>query len=86
MSIWVFNGEKSAIPSAVFNQRQEAEVWIKSHELTGMLTKYPVGIPIFDWAIANNYFAPKNDLQQNARAIANFSSAYLEHYHYENGE
>lgn len=85
--IWVFSGEQqiSGLPSAVFSTKDKAESWIKHKGLSGTLTKYPVDISVYDWAVDNNYFTPKNELQKNAKAVQNFTSAYLEHYHYKDG-
>lgn len=54
--------------------------------MSGVLTKYPVNIPLFDWAIERGFFTPKSELQQGPKTKANFSSAPLEHYHFTNGE
>ncbi len=85
-NIWIFNGNNSQFPSATFSSEENAEKWIKENKLSGCLTKYPIDISIYDWAIKNNYFKPKNELQKNANFIQKFNSGYLEHKHYVNGE
>jgi hypothetical protein len=50
------------------------------------LTKYPVGVGVYDMALEAGIFTPKRDEQRSAEFIGRFSSANLEHYHYENGE
>src|SRR5262249_28009582 len=83
--VWVFCGTTNPFPSAVFLDRDAANMWITKHKLTGVLTAYPTNISVYDWAIQNNYFRPSRDYQTSPKFIANFSSAYLEHYHYEEG-
>lgn len=85
-TIWIFNGNTNQFPSAVFTSPTAAEKWIKTHELTGTLTGYPVNTSVYDWAIAQEFFIPRDEHQKTSDFIANFSSAYLEHSHYENGE
>lgn len=84
-NVWVFNGANSTTPSAVFRHRADAESWIASRELTGLLTLYPVDRPVYDWAIEKGFFTPKQDYQSGGKFIGRFSSASQEHYHYENG-
>ena len=85
--IWIFKGSgKTEFPSAVFSKKSNAIKWIAENELTGVLTKYPIDIPLFEWAIENDYFTPKNELQRNAKAIENFNSAYVEQYHFKKGK
>jgi len=84
-TIWIFNGPKANFPSGVFSTRDSAEEWIKKHSLSGTLTRYPVDISVYDWAISKTYFKPSKDKQTSADFIARFSSASQEHYHYENG-
>ncbi len=84
--IWIFNGNNASFPSAVFSTKQNAEQWIKIHKLSGCLTKYPVDISVYDWAVQQSFFTVKKDYQKDADFVANFSSASLEHEHYENEE
>jgi len=83
--IWIFNGANGRFPSAVFESREDAEVWIKKYSLTGVLTKYSIGISVYEWAIANNHFKAKSERDCSATFIQGFSSAAQEHMHYENG-
>jgi hypothetical protein len=84
--VWVFNGAKWNLASAVFSSRSAAEEWISTRRLTGMLTQYPLDISVYDWVVENGLFHPKDDRQKSAAFIQGFSSAYLEHYHYEDGK
>jgi len=84
--VWVFNGDGGTFPAGVFATKEEAEAWIAANKLSGCLTKYPVGVSVYDWVIAQGYWAPEEEHQSEARFIQRFSSAHLEHYHYEAGE
>ncbi|MET3493398.1 DUF7710 domain-containing protein [Variovorax boronicumulans] len=83
--VWIFNGANAKFPSAVFVAREDAFAWIKKLELTGVLTKYPVGISVYDWAIESGNFKVKSEKGSTPEFIANFSSAAQEHVHFENG-
>lgn len=84
-AVWVFNGDGS-FPSAVFSELEIAEEWIRRNAVSGTLTQYPLNIGIYEWTIANGFIKPKREAQTIPSFIAGFSSAYQEHYHYENGE
>ena len=83
--VWIFNGADGRFPSAVFENLADAEAWIKGTKLTGVLTKYPVGIPVYEWAIANGHFKVKSEKETSPSFIQKFSSAAQEHIHFENG-
>ncbi|MEJ1164413.1 hypothetical protein V9K97_11960 [Variovorax sp. CCNWLW186] len=84
-SVWVFNGAGGRFPSAIFEEKSEAEEWIRKHRLTGVLTKYPVGTSVYQWALETDNFKIKNERDQSPEFIQKFSSAAQEHMHYENG-
>ena len=84
-AVWVFNGYGGQFPSAVFSSREKAEAWIAERRLSGVLTKYPVDVPVYEWAIACDAFRPKRPDQFEPAFIQRFSSASQEHYHYEDG-
>ncbi len=83
--IYVFSGNNSGMPNAVFSEINLAKEWIKKHELSGILSFYPLNTGIYDWAILNNYFTPQKDYQKQAPFIEKFSCASIEHLHFENG-
>lgn len=83
--VWVFNGEQSTLPSGVFSTRDLAEAWIAQHKLSGILTAYPLDQGAYHWAIEQGMFTPTKDYQREAKFIGRFTSASLEHYHYEDG-
>lgn len=84
--VWIFNGGENPFPSAVFSGRSVAEEWIRERGLSGTLTRYPVNVSVYDWVAGMGDFQPKKEYQSGPRFIQNFSSAYLEHYHYDRGE
>ena len=55
-TVWVFCGNKSTLPSGVFRDFASAESWIETHSLSGVLTEYPLGAGVYDWAIAESLF------------------------------
>ena len=73
--VWVFNGFQSNFPSGIFVNKNQAEDWITANNLTGTLTLYPVGVGVYEWAIANKLFTPKKETQTSALFIGKFSSA-----------
>jgi hypothetical protein len=83
--VWVFNGEGSHLPSAVFSTVEEAEIWITRYRLSGILTWYPLNISVYDWVLAKGYFQLKSKIQSSPEFISRFTSAYTGHHHYENG-
>jgi hypothetical protein len=84
-AVWVFNGEGSPFPAAVFSSRDKAEAWIAEHALSGCLTKYPLDVAVYDWVISQGLWSPREPYQREPAFIQRFSSAYQEHYHYEAG-
>jgi hypothetical protein len=80
--VWIFNGANNQFPSAVFTSRDLAEAWIEKHNLRGTLSAYPLDVSVYDWVMGLGYFKPKREDQTKPEFIANFSSAYQEHYHY----
>lgn len=86
--VWVFNSGASGFPGGIFSDRTAADAWIAGHRRTGVLTAYPIDEGCYDFAIRNNLLSPRA-LEQNkgnAKFIGSFSSASLEHYHYEDGK
>jgi hypothetical protein len=82
--VWVFNGNNSTFPSAVFTTVEKANEWIAKHKLSGVLTWYPLDSGTYDWMIEKGHWQPKKDYQKTAEFIQRFHSG-LAHEHYENG-
>ncbi len=85
-TVWVFNGSNANFPSGVFTSRESAETWIATKGLAGILTEYPLDVPVYDYAIAMNWFTPKREDQKLSQFIQRFTSASQNHYHYEDGK
>ena len=66
-------------------KRAGCKTLFKDEGLSGTLTCYPVDTGVYDWALQNSFFKPKNEEQQAAKFIQKFSSASQEHFHYEDG-
>jgi hypothetical protein len=84
-SVWIFVARGAKFPSGVFNSVSDAEAWIYKYLLTGVLTKYPIGVGIYDWTVENGFFHPKPNKNIDAFFVGNFSTAYSEHFHYSDG-
>ena len=85
-SVWVFSGNKATgFPSDVFADRVSAENWIADHRLSGTLTRYPIGIGVYDLIVSEGLFQPKSDHHETPEFIGSFSSAHQEHHHYRGG-
>jgi hypothetical protein len=81
----VFNGAESRFAGGLFTTRERAEEWIAGNGLTGVLTRYPIDVGVYERAVGNILFTPGNDRQRSAEFIAGFTTASMEHHHYENG-
>lgn len=82
--VWVFHGAGGKFTSGVFSSKEVAESWIMSRGLEGVLTKYPIDVGVYEWAINNHYFSPQKMEHSTPAFIQKFTSASMEHYHYEN--
>jgi hypothetical protein len=84
--IWLFNGAGARFVAGAFSDKDQAVAWVKNNRLTGVLTRCPVGVGVYDWAIDNAFFAPNGPHQSSAEFIQSFTSSRQEHMHFENGE
>lgn len=83
--VWIFNGPKAQFPCGAFTSRELAESWIRQRRLSGTLTAYPLDVGVYEWVVGLGSFVPKREDQRSPEFIQIFSSAYQEHYHYEDG-
>jgi hypothetical protein len=83
--VWVFMGDGARNPSAVFSSLAKAQIWIEVHKLSGLLTEYPVDIPVLDWAVAEGYFTPKSAEDWSTYRRETFTSGAQHHLHFVNG-
>lgn len=56
--VWVFRGEEARLASGVFTDRDTALQWVGRHQLTGVITQYPLGVGCYDLALAEGSFYP----------------------------
>jgi hypothetical protein len=88
-SIWIFIGEGGRFPGAAFNELADAEAWVLSHKLTGMISAMPIDQGLFDWALENDALNMKpeklSEKLQDPEFIGTCTTGSLEHYHYEDG-
>ena len=82
---WVFVEEGARLPSGIFSSKELAFEWISEHRLSGLLTAYPKDEGVFEWAQRKGHWKPAKEGRTTAESIGNFTSAYLEHSHFEEG-
>jgi hypothetical protein len=83
--IWIFISEGAPFPCACFERFEEAESTIQKYSLSGILTAYPLGTIVFDWAVENQFFKPRKSEHFTSEFIGRFTSALQKHFHYSNG-
>ena len=62
--MWVVQGSRASFPSAIFSTKEKAVQWIEKYKISGMLSKHPIDISIYDWTIMKGFFKPKRDNQK----------------------
>jgi hypothetical protein len=85
IDVWVFMAPRARFPGGVFSNIDLAEQWISEHQLTGTLTRYRLDMGAFEWALREGAFKPNPNKEVTAAFIGGFSSASMEHHHYEQG-
>jgi len=83
--VWIFFGDSSDSCSAVFSQSELAINWVKKHNATGSLWKYPLDVSVYDWVQMTGFFNPSKEHQYTNKFITNFTSAANEYLRFENG-
>ncbi len=83
--MWVVQGSRASFPSAIFSSKEKAVQWIEKYKISGMLSKYPIDISIYDWTIMKGFFKPKRDVQKTPDFIQSFSTVYIEDSQYVDG-
>jgi hypothetical protein len=84
--VWVFNGDGGRFAGGVFTSRERAEAWIAANKLDGVLTLYPLDTGVYEWAIAEGKFTPKQEKHSLPEFIGSFTTASMAHHHYERGQ
>ncbi len=82
-NVWVFHGMNGRIASGVFKTKEKAIEWIERENLQGVLSKYPLDISVYDWAVESEFFTPKKEDHKTAYFKQTFTTASQEHYHFE---
>jgi hypothetical protein len=82
--VWVFNGG-GTFAGGVFSTLEAAETWISKNRLDGVLTLYPLDTGVYEWAIERGWFAPKREKHHAQDFIGSFTTASMDHQHYERG-
>ena len=70
--VWVFNGSRQSISSAVFTAKPTADEWIAANRLTGTLIAYPIDTPVYDFAREIGGFKPTELTEQTPQFVGNF--------------
>ena len=87
--VWIFSCSAGRFPGGAFTDLDLAKAWIARHNLTGVLTAYPLNEGCFDWAVTNDCTNLKPDKLPIKAAdpgfVGSFTSASLEHLHFEQG-
>ncbi len=82
--VWVFSAN-SSFPAGIFSTFNQAKSWIAQHQLTGVLTEYPLDTGAYDWCVEKHYFQPKSAHHASPSFIAQFTCGAMTHYHFEDG-
>lgn len=82
--VYVFHGTGASFAAAVYETVAQAAADIERHKLSGLLTWYPVGWTVYDYAIAEGLFTPRE--YADGKFVQSFTSAMLDHHHFENGQ
>jgi len=82
--LWVFHGEGAKFAVSVYDTVDEAERNILENGMSGVLTAYPKNETVYEYCVRKGLFKPKSE--KTGKLIQRFTSAYLDHFHFENGE
>jgi hypothetical protein len=85
-AIWIFHGSGGRFASGAFSDFNKAEAWIYKYKLSGLLTAYPIDVGVYDWAIEYNLFEVKKSHENSSEFIQKFTSASMDHFHFEDGK
>jgi len=85
-NVWIFHGTGAPFASGVFANRDDGMAWIARHQLTGILTEYPVGDGCYDIALRDGHFVPSRPHHGTPPHVARFSPSHTAHVHVHSGE
>ena len=83
--VWLFHGEGGRFASGVLSSCENAEHWIKTHRLSGVLTRYPLDEGASQWAVTTGTFTVKRADQSSPEFIQRFADGSV-HHHFEYGK
>ena len=81
--IYVFHGSGGKFASAVYESLDQATKSIAKLGMSGLLTWYPIGFTVYEYSTDMGFF--KGRSREDVKFIQRFTSASLEHYHFEGG-
>ena len=85
--VWIFARDARSAPGGVFTTREAAELSIREHHLTGVLTAFPLAEGDYDLPMRLQLVTGRAKERGGETAfVASFSSAAQEHHHYTDGE
>lgn len=84
-SVWIFHGDDAKHAAGVFASEADAAAWVGSHQLSGVLTEYPVGEGCYDAAVRGGHFRPTKPHHGSPAHIASFSPGWTRHVHFRDG-
>lgn len=82
--VYVFHGSGARFAAAVYESVAQAAADIERHQLSGLLTWYPIGSTVYHYAVGQGLFTPRE--YTDGKFIQSFTSAALDHHHFENGQ
>lgn len=82
--VWVFHSQGAKGAGGVFRDLDEARAWIERHRLTGLLTRYPLGMGVYDYVVGRGWHKPSKDYMRTPEYIGGFCG-WLAHHHFADG-
>jgi hypothetical protein len=68
--VWIFHADNGRFASGVFTSQALAEERITKHELSGVLTLYPLDMGVYEWAIEQGFLTPKSPTSSRTSSSA----------------
>ena len=84
-TVWIFHGEGARFAAAVFATESDALAWAERHQVSGVVTEYPVGDGCYDIAIQRGSFTPSKPHHFTPEHVAAFSPGWTRHVHLVHG-
>lgn len=78
---WVFHGQSVGNASAIFSTFIKASEWCQENRVSGILSKYPIDIALYDWAASKHGF--KRHVSDAGKE--DFTEGGQQHIHFEQG-